>query len=775
MIKSLRSAGVGERERFTVPRSIQKSLPIKRIHRDGIWQVAGKYAKTWRFLDINYSVASAEDKTSLFLEYCALLNGLPSEATAKISIINRKLNKAEFEQTVLLPHAGDGLDAYRSEYNAILQDKAGQSNNIVQEKQITISTVRKNIQEARSFFTRVGADLAASFGRLGSVLQEQSTYDRLRTLHDFYRAGEDGDFSLDLRDVMRKGHDFRDFICPDSLSFKADHFQLGDKFGRVLFLKEYAAYIKDDMITDLTDLSRNLLLSIDVLPIPTDQAVKEMQNRIMAVEADITRWQQKQNMNNNFSSIIPYDMEQMRKETQEFMDDLTTRDQRMMFGLVTLTHLADSLDELNQDTAAIISQTGKYGCQLATLRYQQEDGLNTVLPYGLRRIDALRTLTTESTAVLMPFKVQEIQDRGGVYYGVNAISHNLIICNRKELLNGNGYILGVSGSGKSFAAKQEIGFLLLATNDDVIIVDPEREYAPLTRAMGGQSIHISAASVNHINALDMTKDYGDGDNPVILKSEFVMSLCEQVIGAGQMGARDKSIIDRCVANVYRKYVKHFRGQPPTLNDLYEDLMKQQEPAAQDIALGLEMFTKGSLNVFAQQTNVDMNNRLICFDILDLGKQLKTAGMLVMLDAILNRVTENRRRGKRTHIFIDEIYLFFNSEYGSAFLAESWKRFRKYGALATGITQNVEDCLRSPTGRTMLANSEFLLMFNQAATDRLELARLLNISETQLSYITNAEAGRGLIKVGGAIVPFINDFPGDTQLYRLMTTKPGEAE
>lgn len=586
-----------------------------------------------------------------------------------------------------------------------------------------------------------------------------TNHDRLRTLHDFFRMGGEQYFRFDLRETMRKGHDFRDYICPDSLKFKGDHFKMGGKVGRVLFLKEYTSFIKDSIISELTDFSRNLMLSIDIIPVPTDEAVKEMNNRIMAVETDITRWQHKQNMNNNFSATIPYELEQMRKETKEFLDDLTTRDQRMMFVLVTLVHVADTPEQLEADTETLLSIGRKNLCQFATLKYQQEDGLNTALPYGLRRIDALRTLTTESTAVLMPFSCQEVMDRGGIYYGINAISRNLIVCNRKMLLNGNGFILGVSGAGKSFAAKEEITSIVLNTDDDVLIADPEREYTPLVKALGGEIIHIAAGSPNHINALDMSKNYGDGESPIILKSEFVMSLCEQLVGAGKLVAKDKSIIDRCTANVYRKYIRSFKGEPPTLKEFHAELLKQPEPEAKDIALAIELFTTGSLNVFAHQTNVNLDNRIIVFDILDLGKQLKTVGMLVMLDAILNRVTENRKAGKRTHIFIDEIYLFFANEYSSIFLSESWKRFRKYGALATGITQNVEDCLRSPMARTMLANSEFLLMLNQAPTDRAELARLLNISDTQLSYITNAEAGRGLLKVGASLGPLSMSFHG----------------
>ncbi len=775
MIKSLKALLGSDKERFKVPGSVQKSIPIKRIYKDGIFEVSNKFSKTWVFRDINYSVASNEDQMEMFMAYCNLLNSLATDATTKITINNRKINIKDFEGSILLEQQGDSLDVYRTEINDILLDKMADSNNITQEKYITISVNKKNIDEARVFFNRVGNDLLGGFGKLSSYVKELTIYERLKVFHDFFRNGVEVAFELDLKNVIKKGHDFKDYICSDSIDFKGDYFMMDERFGRVLFLKEYASFIKDNMISELTDFSRNLMLSIDILPIPTDEAVKEMQNRILAVETDITRWQNKQNMNNNFSANIPYELEQMRKEVKEFLDDLTTRDQRMMFSLVTLVHISDSIEELNADTETILSIGRKNLCQFASLKYQQEDGLNTVLPYGLLRIEALRTMTTESTAVLMPFKTQEVMDKGGIYYGINAISHNLLVCNRKLLLNGNGFILGVSGSGKSFAAKEEITSIALTTNDDIIVVDPEREYSSLIKLLGGEIVHISASSNNHINALDMTKHYGDGENPIILKSEFVMSLCEQLMGAGKLGAKEKSIIDRCTANIYRKYMQDFKDDPPTLHEFRQELLEQREQEAKDIALAIELFTDGSLNVFAHQTNIDVNNRIILYDILDLGEQLKPIGLLVMLDSILNRVIANRKQGKYTHIYIDEIYLFFLNQYSAQFLSKSWKRFRKYGGLVTGITQNVEECLRSDTARLMLANSEFLLMLNQAATDRAELANILNISDTQMSYITNAPAGRGLIKIGGSIVPFINEFPRDTKLYKLMTTKLGEAE
>ena len=466
-------------------------------------------------------------------------------------------------------------------------------------------------------------------------------------------------------------------------------------------------------------------------------------------------------------------MEQQRKESKEFLDDLTTRDQRMMFAVITVVHTADSKKQLDNDSEEIMTIARKHLCQMAVLKFQQLPGLQTALPFGVRKIDAFRTLTTESLAVFMPFRVQEVYDKNGIYYGQNVISKNMMIADRRKLLNGNSFILGVSGSGKSFTAKNEITNLILSTDADIIVVDPEREYAPLIKALGGSVIEISATSPNHINAMDMSSNYGETD-PIIEKSQFLQSLCEQIIAGHRFAKGQQSIIDRCTENVYRYYKQgNYMGTPPTLADFRDELLKQKEPEAQSLALELELFTRGSLNTFARQTNVDTSNRLICYDILELGEQLRAIGMLVILDSILNRITENRQKGKQTFVFIDEIYILFMHEYSAQFLYKLWKRVRKYGAYCTGITQNVLDLLQSHTARTMLSNSEFIVMLNQAATDRIELARLLNISDLQLSYITNVDAGHGLIKVGSSLVPFENKFPKNTKLYKLMTTKPGE--
>lgn len=588
MIKTLTNLFKQDKEKFVVPKGGQDVIPIAAIFDDGIFKVGkDKYSKTYRFTDINYAVASREDKEAMLLEYSELLNFLDSVATTKITINNRRLNRLDFEQTILIPTTGDNLDEYREEYNKMLLDKATGANSIVQDKYITISINKKSVEDARIYFARVGADLIAHFGRLGSKCVELETDERLRIFHDFYCVGEENSFHFDIKETRKKGHDFKDYICPDTMEFEKDYFKMGNRYGRVLFLREYASYIKDSMVAELTDINRNLMMSIDIVPVPTDEAVKEAENRLLGVETNITNWQRRQNANNSFSATVPYDMEQQKKEMKELLDDLTTRDQRMMFAVITMVITAESKEQLENDTEALLTTARKHLCQFATLRFQQVDGLNTVMPFGTRKIDAFRILTTESLSVFIPFRVQDIFHENGIYYAQNVISKNMIIADRKQLLNGNSFILGVSGGGKSFAAKGEIVNQVLSSDADIIIIDPEREYSQLVNAKGGEVINISATSDNHINAMDMNKDYGDGANPVILKSEFI------------------------------------------------------------------------------------------------------------------------------------------------------------------------------------------IMLNQAFTDRLELAKLLNISDLQMSYITNVEAGHGLIKVGSSLVPFANKFPKNTKLYKLMTTKPGE--
>lgn len=774
MAKGMKALFTGEREKMTIPRSVQQSIPIRTMFKDGVWQVAGRYSRSWRFSDINYSAASHDDQIRMFMDYCALLNSLSPDSITKISINNRKMNPVEFRENMLMQLQGDDLDKLRQEYNDLFTGQAEESNGIVSDRYITASISKKNVDEARAYFTRAGNDLAASFGKLSSKTADLGNVGRLRILHDFFRTGQEQHFRFNLSETIKKGHSFKDFICPDGLEFKADHFIMGNKVGRVLFLKEYPSFLRDTMINELASLPRNLMLSIDILPIATDEAVKEMQKRILAVETDITRWQQKQNMNNNFSVEPPYELQQMREETKEFLDDLTSRDQRMMFALLTLVHLADSKEQLDADTETLQSICRKHLCQLATLKYQQEDGLATVLPYGLQRIEAARTLTTESTAVLNPFSTQEILDKSGQYQGVNAISKNLIMVDRAKLLNPHGFVLGVSGAGKSVTLKNLLLQVALNTNDHILIVDSEREYTKITEAVGGEVITLSPNSPHRINVVEVDADYADEDNPVMIKSELLMAIAEDDMQGSSLGAREKSIIDRCCGNVLRPYLKSGKGKPPTMVDVYQNMLAQKESVAQDLALRFELITVGSLNIFAQPTNVDITNRIACVDIHEVGRELSGSALKIVFDFFGSRVGRNAANGIRTWIFLDEIHLFFQNRYSEIFLSRAWKRYRKKNTFLTGATQNISEVLDSEMARLMLANSEYLVLLNQAASDRKVLAELLNISETQLSYITNSQAGHGLVKVGGNIVPFVNELDTSTKMYKLMTTKPGEA-
>ncbi len=768
-MKAIKQVMKKDHEPYRVPKRVQDVIPIKCMWRDGIFLVGTRYSKTFKFTDINYMVASQEAQKKLFLAYAALINSLDCGATTKITLNNRHLNRKNFADTVLMKLKNDYLDYYRMEYNDVIMSKATGGNGIIQEKYVTVSVCKKNIEDARAYFARVGAELTARFAALGAKVTEMDATEKLRVLHDFYRSGEEVYFRFDAQDMMRKGHDFRDYICPDSVEKHSDYLMLGGKYARVIYLKDYASFISDQLVTKLTDQSRSMMLSIDIIPVATDEAVREVERKMLGVETNITNWQRRQNANNNFSAIVPYDMEQQRRETKEYMTDLTSRDQRMMLSVLTIVHLADTKAELDADTDALLKVAADHMCQMAVLRYQQLDGLNTALPIGTRKIDTFRTLTTESLAVFMPFKVQEIQEPGGIYFGENAISHNLILCNMKNLLNQSMMLLGIPGSGKSFFAKLLIVAIALSTKDDIIILDPEGEYTPLVKALGGSVMCFAVGGSDWLNAMAMEEGYGEG-SPVAFKSQFIMSLLKQIDTDG-IRAHHKSIIDRCVALVLQDQKK--TGKVPTLCTLREKLLEQPEQEARDLALTMELYTSGSLNIFAHETNVDTKNRIQSYDIHDLGEELKQPGFVTITDAMINRVNYNWVHGKKTHIFVDEFHIAYENEYSGNFFTSAWRQFRKRNAAPCAITQNVEYMLDSVQASTMVSNSEFVVMLNQAESDQERLSKLLNISPEQMSYVNGSDAGCGLMRYGSALVPFVNRFPTNTELYKLITTKPGE--
>lgn len=766
MIKSFSKLKKQNKEEFRIPKTTQDTIPVDTVYKDGIFKIGNRYTKSYRFLDINYAIASKEEKTGLFLDYGDLLNSFDSSVMVKITVNNHKIDLHKFKEDILIPFKEDGLDEYRKEYNEMLLDKLKESDDIVQEKYLTLTVFKNNVEEARSYFSRIGTELSSHFAKLGSKCIELNLEERLKILHDFYRSDE-SEFNFDMKDNMRKGHSFKDLICPLAPEFKHKYFKLDDKYGRVLYLSNYPRFIKDSIVSELCNLNKNMMYSMDLISIPTDEAVKEIERKLLGVNTNITNWQRRQNANNNFSAVIPYDMEMQREECKEFLDDLIIRDQRMMLCNITIVHLADSKEELDNDTELLKSVARKFMCDLSILYFssRQLDGLCTVLPIGLNRLNIIRTLLTESASVFIPFRAQEIADKGGIWYGQNAITNNPIFCNKECLQNPNAFVLGVPGSGKSFLTKEEIEFIIMRTDDDILICDPENEYSNIIRKFGGEVIEISAGSKDHINAMDMKDGYGDSGDPVRDKSQFIMSLIEQVSRKG-IDDLERSIIDRCVRETYMEFER------PTLKTLRAKLLEQQEKEAKALALKLEIFTDGSLDAFAHETNVDVDNRIVSYNIFKLGKQLKTMGLLVITDAMINRVNENFIKGKKTHIFIDEFHVVFENEQSAAFFNSAWRQFRKRDAYPTGITQNVEYLLDSVEASTMLSNSEFVVMLNQAYQDREKLGRLLNISDEQMSYITNAQSGCGLIKYGGILVPFVNKMPKGL-LYDLNTTKPSD--
>lgn len=763
------------KESLRVPKSVQDTIPINTIYKDGIFRIGNRYSKSYRFNDINYEISSIDDKNNILFSYGELINSFDSSVKIKITINNRKIDLEKFKEDILMKEQGNYQDIYRQEYNRLLLRSLNESENIIQEKYITVTVFKNNIQDARAFFKRIENTIYNQFIQLNSYSNELSTHERLKILHDFYR-GNNEPFTFDLEDCARKGHSFKEHICPYSPTFKHDHFTLGDKFGRVLYLSSYGSYINEEIISRLTSLNKNLMCSMDIFNIPKDEAINETRNKLTAIETNEYNWGQKQLANNNFVSSPPRENKEQKEACNYILDHLINNDERMHLFNLTFVHLADSLEELNDDSEKIRTAARSCNCDMTCLYFssKQLDGLVTVLPIGIDRLDYMyRTLLTHSMSTFVPFRAQEIMHPNGIWYGKNKITNNLIIIDKSKLKNANTFILGVPGSGKSFISKTELELLSLNKNDDILLCDPENEYSFIVKEMGGEVINVGASSEHHINAMDMSEGYGDSGNAIGDKSQFIISLFEQLTRGEGITSIERSIIDRCVMLTYRdarrkKYV-------PTLKTLREMLLKQEEPEAKDLAVKLELFTDGSLNVFAHETNVDVNNRIISFNLLSLGKQLKAVGLLVITDAILNRVNENWKKGKRTHVFIDEVHVIFENEDSATFFASAWRQFRKRNAFPTAITQNVSYLLESSQGKSMLSNSEFVIMLNQSSEDKEILKDTLRLNDQQMNYVTNVQPGCGLIKYESYIVPFINEIPEDYLLYLLNSTKPDDFE
>jgi len=756
----------------------QQSIPYLAMYPDGICKVTEKkYSKSIAFEDINYQLAGSDDKTAIFENWCDFLNYFDASVSVQLSFINQGVQREQAEQAIHIPKQDDAFNSIRNEYTDMLKNQLAKGNNgLVKQKYITFSIEADNLAAAKSRLARLETDILNNFKVLGVSAHPLNGAERLKVLHGvFHPAGEP--FSFDWAWLAPSGLSTKDFIAPSSFRFgEGRYFRMGRKIGAVSFLEILAPELNDRILADMLDLETGVIVNLHIRSIDQSEAIKTIKRKITDLDKMKIEEQKKAVRSGYDMDIIPSDLATYGGEAKNLLQDLQSRNERMFLLTFLVVNMADTKRKLENDIFAASGIAQKYNCALTRLDYQQEDGLMSSVPLGENRIAIERGLTTSSTAIFIPFITQELFQTGeALYYGLNALSNNMILCDRKQLKNPNGLILGTPGSGKSFSAKREIVNAFLITTDTIYVSDPECEYAPVVNRLHGQVINLSPNSTQYINPMDINLNYSEDDNPLALKSDFLLSLCELVIG-GKEGLQpvDKTVIDRAVRNVYRPFLADpDPAKMPILGDLYDELLKQPEPEAARIAAALELYVSGSLNVFNHRTNVELNNRLVCFDIKQLGKQLKKLGMLIVQDQVWNRVTVNRAEKKATRYYMDEFHLLLKEEQTAAYSVEIWKRFRKWGGIPTAITQNVKDLLSSHEVENIFENSDFVLMLNQAQGDRAILAKQLGISPQQMKYVTHTEAGEGLLFYGNVILPFVDHFPKDTELYRVMTTKPEE--
>ena len=761
-------------------KSAQDSIPFQRMFPDGICRVTDTYyTKTIQFQDINYQLSQNEDKTAIFDGWCDFLNYFDASVHFQLTFLNMAANKDTYGTQITIPLRGDEDDAIRTEYTQMLRDQLAKGNNgLIKTKYLTFGIDADGMKTAKPRLERIETDVLNNFKRLGVAAEPLNGTERLRLLHDMLRIDDPAPFRFSWDWLASSGLSVKDFIAPSSFEFaKGNYFGIGQKRGAVSFLQILAPELNDRMLADFLDMESSLIVTMHVQSVDQVSAIKTIKRKITDLDRMKIEEQKKAVRSGYDMDIIPSDLATYGAEAKKLLQELQSRNERMFLLTFLVLNIADSVPKLRNNVFQASSIAQKYNCQLVRLDFRQEEGLMSSLPLGLNQVEIQRSLTTSAVAIFVPFTTQELYQNGSeaLYCGLNALSNNLIMVDRKFLKNPNGLILGTPGSGKSFAAKREIANVFFVTNDDIIICDPEAEYGPLVERLHGQVIKISPTSPHFINPMDLNLNYSDDENPLSLKSDFILSLCELIVG-GKDGLQpvEKTIIDRCVRMVYRDYLNDPKPENmPVLEDLYQELRRQEEKEAQYVATALEIYVTGSLNVFNHRTNVDIQNRIVAFDIKELGKQLKKIGMLVVQDQVWNRVTVNREAHKATRYYIDEFHLLLKEEQTAAYSVEIWKRFRKWGGVPTGITQNVKDLLASREVENIFENSDYIYMLNQASGDRQILAKQLNISPHQLSYVTHSGEGEGLLFYGNIILPFVDRFPKDTELYRVMTTKPNE--
>ena len=756
---------------YKAPKSIQETIEIMKVAENGIFEVArNRFSKCYHFQDINYTTTNEIEQIDIFERYCKFLNSL--DVSFKITINNKNKDMEQVRDFVFLQDMDDGFNHFRKAYNDIMERKIHEGRQgIEQERYLTITIERKNFEEAKAQFATIEASIHKAFNELGAEIVPLTGNERIKVLHDFYHLGEENSFDFDIKTARKVGADFRNDLCNKIMQFYPDYFKDEKKFCRALFIKKYPSSLSDRFLNEITSLPVHSITSIDVVPIPKDMTTKVLQKKYLGIESDIIKQQRVRNKNNDFSSEISYNKRIEKKEIEEIMDDVRENDQCLYYVAITIILMADSKEELDSMTETVETIGKRNSVTIEEHYFKQREALNTALPIGVRQVETMRTMLTQSLAVLMPFNVQELNDGCGCYYGINQVSKNINIGNRKKLINGNGFVFGVPGSGKSHFCKMELGQVFLGGEDEIIIIDPMNEYFDIAHTYGGTVVNMSTYTDNYVNPLDMdvwSLDLNDSKGMIREKGEFMLGLCEQCMGES-LNSRQKSIIDRCVRKLYIEIARSREKYVPVMSDFYDILMNQPEEEAKDIALSLELFVNGSLNIFNHQTNVDVDNRFTVYGIRDLGTELSPITMLVMMESIQNRIIENGKRGIATWLYIDEFHVLLNSEYSAKYLQQLWKKVRKQGGLCTGITQNVVDLLQNYTATTMLANSEFVALLKQANTDSSKMAEVIGVSEAQLRFVTNTQSGMGLMKCGNVVIPFDNTIEKGTDLYNLYNT------
>ena len=760
-----------------IPRTAQQSIPFQRMFPDGICRVSDRYyTKTIQYQDINYQLAQQEDKTAIFEEWCSFLNFFDSSIHFELSFMNMATDAEVFEKNIRIPLRNDHFNSVRSEYSQMLKTQLAQGNNgLTKTKYITFGIEAESMREAKPRLDHVQTDLMNNFKRLGVVAKVLNGKDRLQLMHAMFHMGDNDRFYFDWNWLAGSGLSVKDFIAPTSFSFPGGRtFTMGSLHGAMSYLQITASDLSDQLLKDFLDMETSEIVTMHIQSVDQTAAIKQIKHTITELDRSKIEEQKKAVRAGYDMDIIPSDLATYGKDAKALLKELQSQNERMFLITFLIMNTGRTEQELENNVFQASSIAQKHNCNLRRLDFQQEQGLMSSLPLANNLIEIQRALTTSSTAIFIPFTTQELFQNGdeALYYGLNALSNNLIMVDRKKLKNPNGLILGTPGSGKSFSAKREITNAFLVTDDDVIICDPEAEYTPLVNCLEGQVIKISPTSTHYINPMDINESYSEDDNPLALKADFILSLCELIVG-GKEGLQpiEKTVIDRCVHQIYQHYFENPKPENmPLLEDLCHALLQQEEKEARRVATALEIYVKGSLNLFNHRTNVDINNRFVCYDIKELGKQLTKIGMLIVQDQVWDRVTANRSPGKTTRYYMDEFHLLLKEEQTAAYSVEIWKRFRKWGGIPTGITQNVKDLLSSREVENIFENSDFVYMLNQAAGDRQILAQQLNISPHQLSYVTHSGEGEGLLFYGNVILPFVDHFPTDLALYKIMTTK-----